>query len=351
MEMRRLGRTGLQVSPIGFGSIPIQRAQPDHAARVVRAALDAGINYLDCARGYGTEEKVGAGIRGRRDQCVIASKSGSRDAEGILQDIEASLTALGTDYLDAYKCHGVITPDDWAKVTAPGGAMEGLARAREQGKIRFIGISSHRPETVLEAIRTGLVDLFLLVFNFVRREAADQLLPAAKELDVAATIMKPVGGSLFARPDLCLRWVLQHPVSSVPVGMWLESEIEMNARVGRDPQPLAPEESAWLEQERLRWDKRYCRLCYTCEGKCSEGVPYQGLMITDLGYRRQGLPLLAERPGFAEQVAEMEKCMTCAHESCNQACAFDLPVARIMREHYANYGALFAAAAASRPPE
>jgi len=345
MQMRPLGRTGLEVSAIGFGTIPIQRAQPDHAARVVRAALDAGINYFDCARGYETEEKVGAGIRGRRDDCVIVSKSAVRDAETMLQDIEDSLRALGTDHLDVYKCHGVISPQDWARVTAPGGAMEGLARAREQGKIRFIGISGHRPETVLEAIRTGLVDLFLLVFNFVRREAADELLPAARELGVAATIMKPLGGSLFARPDLCLRWVLQHPVATVAVGMWLESEIEMNALLGADPRPLTPEEAAWLEQERLRWNQRYCRLCYTCPGKCSEGVPYQNLMITDLCYRRQGLPLLTERPGFAEDVAKMEACMTCTHESCNADCAFGLPVARIMREHYTNYGALFAAAA------
>ena len=119
---------------------PIQRAQPDHAARVIRAALDAGINYFDCARGYGTEEKVGAGIRGRRDQCVLASKSGSRDAQGILSDIEASLKALGTDYLDAYKCHGVITPE------LLGSDAVGLQQSRQaqSGSFKFTVLQAER---------------------------------------------------------------------------------------------------------------------------------------------------------------------------------------------------------------
>ena len=154
MQMRRLGRTGLQVSAIGCGGIPIFRAEKPEAVKVLRHAMDMGVNYFDTARGYangGSEERLAQAIKGRRDQVIVASKATVRTRDEMMQEVEKSLKTLEVDMIDVYKCHHVITPEEWQQVSGPGGAMEALKEAREQGKIRFMGITGHRPEVLAEA--------------------------------------------------------------------------------------------------------------------------------------------------------------------------------------------------------
>lgn len=325
MQMRRLGRTGYQVSAIGCGGIPLFRAEKAEAVKVIRRAMDLGINYFDTARGYGrggSEERYGEAVQGRRDQCYLASKSGAKTADEMMSDIETSLKTLGTDYIDVYKCHGVISPEDLEQALGPGGPVEGLKKAQEQGKIRHIGMSGHRHEVMVEAVKTGEVDVILIPFNFVKNESADELIPLCKKLDVGFTVMKPIGGSLFQHPDLCLRWVLQHEVSTICVGMWKVAEVEQNVAIGEDPQPLNKEEREWIELERLRWDREYCRLCYKCE-PCENGIPIRGLMLIDLDFRRLG-PEVMMGGKLAEAVEKLKECQRC--NKCAESCAYDLPI-------------------------
>lgn len=331
MQMRTTGRTGLSVSAIGCGGIPLFRGERDEAVRVAQRAVDLGINYFDTARGYASgesETRLGLAIKGRRDQVVIASKSGDRTADGIMSDIEASLKTLGTDYIDVYKCHGIMSQEDIDTVMAPGGAMEGLKKAQQQGKIGFVGMSGHRPETLAEAVRTGEVDVILIPFNFVRREPADDLVSLCQERGVGFTVMKPIGGSLFQHADLCLRWVLEHPISTICVGMWKISEVEQNVAVGRDPQPLNEEERQWIEDERRRWDRVYCRLCYKCD-PCEQEIPIRELMILDLNYRRFGMDMMMER-GLEEWIESTKTCKRC--ENCVKSCSYHLPIPTIIEQ-------------------
>jgi len=141
------GKTDLTVSELGFGGIPIIRLQKDSAVGVLRRAYERGITFYDTANGYrDSEEKIGAAFQGMRDKVVIASKSFQRDGAGMTEHVEESLRRLKTDYIDLYQPHQVANDSDWNAIMAPGGAMESLLRARDMGKIRYIGVSSHSLE-------------------------------------------------------------------------------------------------------------------------------------------------------------------------------------------------------------
>jgi uncharacterized protein len=340
MQMRRLGRTDLQVSAIGCGGIPIFRAEKPEAVKVLKHAIDLGINYFDTARGYdkgGSEERLAEAIKGQRDKVIIGSKATARTKADMAKAIDESLKTLQTDYIDVYKCHHIITPEEWAQVTGPGGAMEAIRAAQKAGKIGYTGLSGHRPEVLAEAVKSGEVDVLLVPFNFVKDESAEELFPFCDEHDVGVTIMKPIGGSLFQHADICLRWVMQYEtVSTICVGMWKLWEVDQNVEVGKNPEPLNPEEQDWLMDEKARWDREYCRLCYKCEPTCSEGVPSRSLMILDLNYRRFGLKRLMAQ-GIDKQIEGTAACAECGHHECVDSCDYHLPIPDLMQKIHRTY--------------
>ena len=143
MEYRILGKTGLKISRMGFGGIPIQKIDAEGTKVLMHQLKDAGINYIDTARGYTvSEEYLGYGLEGIREHFVIATKSMSRDKAGMARDIDISLKNLRTDYIDIYQIHNA-TPEQLQQVTAPGGALEALLEAKAAGKIGHIGLTAH----------------------------------------------------------------------------------------------------------------------------------------------------------------------------------------------------------------
>ena len=149
MEYRVLGKTGLKVSRLGFGGIPIQRIDAEGTKKLIYDLRDAGVNYIDTARGYTvSEEYLGYALEGVRKDFVLATKSMARTKEAMEKDIDISLKNLRTDYIDLYQIHNP-TPDDLQQVMASGGALEALQDAKAAGKIGHIGITLH-PVTMFE---------------------------------------------------------------------------------------------------------------------------------------------------------------------------------------------------------
>ena len=147
MEYRILGKTGLKVSLLGFGGIPIQRIDAEGTKALMHQLLDAGINYIDTARAYTvSEEYLGAALEGRRDRFVIATKSMARTYAAMKADIEQSLKNLRTDYIDLYQIHNIRNEDEFALCFGENGAYRALAEAKAEGKIRHIGATAHAPE-------------------------------------------------------------------------------------------------------------------------------------------------------------------------------------------------------------
>jgi len=138
MRRRRLGKAHLMVSCIGLGGIPLARISKKEAVKLIHLAIEHGINFIDTARSYeDSEEKIGEAIQDRRDRVILATKSLDRTFSGVREQIEMSLRALRTDYLDLFQLHQVFTPSDLEKVMAPDGALAAAKQARKEGKILY----------------------------------------------------------------------------------------------------------------------------------------------------------------------------------------------------------------------
>lgn len=339
MQTRTLGRTGLEVSIVGMGGIPIRRCSHDEAIDLYRYAMDRGINYFDAAKGYeDCQTRLGPALQGRREQAIVASKDGSGTAEGIMKAIEESLRVLQTDYIDIFKMHGVCQFDDLERRTGPGGALEGLQKARDQGKIRYLGLSGHNADVLLKAIETDQFDVILVIFNYMNTEPARELLQACADRGVGVTAMKPLGGSVLAQhADLALRWVLQHEqVSCVCPGMWRQWEVDANVKVGEEFTPLSAAERQVIADQRQMRDATFCRLCYR-HHTCPHGVDISDLMIADLNYTRFGMEALMGR-GWGERVELTGQCATCGDaEACRASCPYGVDIPRYLSHVYTTY--------------
>ncbi len=165
---RPYGKKGDKISIIGLGGIVLARLPQREADAIAREAFDRGINYFDVAPTYwDAEERMGPAIKSFRDKLFLACKTTRRDAKGAQEELEASLRKLQTDHLDLYQLHGLSKMEELEQCFAPGGAMEVFLRAREQGKVRYIGFSAHSEEVALEAIKRFPFDSALFPFNFV----------------------------------------------------------------------------------------------------------------------------------------------------------------------------------------
>ena len=168
MKEITFGKTGLKVKSLGFGGIPIQRVTEEEAIEVVRRCYDLGINYYNTARGYTTsEERIGKALQDVRENVVIATKSHQRTAEGIMDELEVSLSNLRTDYIDVYQLHNVQTEEQWSRVRAPGGALEAVMEAKEQGRINYVSFTSHSPDLAVEMVKTGLFETVMIPYNYL----------------------------------------------------------------------------------------------------------------------------------------------------------------------------------------
>ena len=166
---RILGKTGERVSLIAFGGIVVMNAEPEHAAKVVAEAVDAGINYFDVAPSYGDAEvKLGPALKPFRDQVFLACKTGERDRKGAEKELKQSLKRLQTDHFDLYQLHAITdVKGDVETALGKGGAMEAILEARRAGLIRYIGFSAHSSEAALAAMREFDFDIMMYPINFV----------------------------------------------------------------------------------------------------------------------------------------------------------------------------------------
>lgn len=215
MDYTNLGRTGLRVSVAGLGcggfsrlGVSTGKTEAESVA-LVRTAIDSGINLIDTAAQYGTEAIVGKAIQGiARDSVVLATKCqpvmGGRaiGAAELAESLEASLRQLGTDHVDVFQLHGVSAAEYGPAVEA---LVPTLVRAREQGKIRFLGITEsgagdQEHKMLQRAVADGMWDVVMVAFNMLHRTASDRLFPATMQHGVGTLVMHAVR-SIFARPD------------------------------------------------------------------------------------------------------------------------------------------------------
>ncbi len=199
LPKRKLGRTAEELSIIGFGGILVMNETAEESSRRVSLAIDLGCNYFDVAPSYGNaEEMLGPAFEPYRKDCFLACKTTRRDAAGAGQEINESLQKLRTDYFDLYQLHALSGIEDVEQCFAPGGAMEAILKAREAGKIRFLGFSAHSQEAALLAMDKFDFDSILFPVNYICMEAGNfgpKVLDRAKEKGMGILALKAMAFS------------------------------------------------------------------------------------------------------------------------------------------------------------
>ncbi|MBR5316148.1 MAG: aldo/keto reductase, partial [Firmicutes bacterium] len=288
MEYVTLGKTGLTISRLGFGGIPIQRVDAAATKALVSEMVAKGINYIDTARGYTvSEEFLGEALEGVRDKFVLATKSMSRTKEGMAADIETSLKNLRTDYIELYQVHNP-SMEQLEQVMAPGGALEALKEAKEAGKIGHIGLTGHSLELFEKAVSLDWVETFMFPYNIVETQG-EELMRTCTEKNIGFIVMKPMAGGAIDDPELALRFICSNPDATVVIpGMYELKEIEQNLSAVENQAPLSETELQKISEIRQQLGTNFCRRCNYCQ-PCSVGIDISSVFLLQGYLDRYGL--------------------------------------------------------------
>jgi predicted aldo/keto reductase-like oxidoreductase len=334
MEYRILGKTGLKISRLGFGGIPIQRIDAEGTKNLMLRLKEAGINYIDTARGYTvSEEYLGYGLEGIREHFVLATKSMSRDKESMARDIEISLGNLRTDYIDLYQIHNP-TPEDLDKVCAPGGALEALMEAKKAGKIGHLGVTAHTTAVFEQALGYDWVETIMFPYNIVETQG-EELIRKAYEKNVGIIVMKPLAGGAIDDATLAIRWILQNEGATVVIpGMAAETELAQNLAAAEDRTPLTQEELEKCQAIRDQLGTQFCRRCNYC-APCTAGISIYSMFLMEGYLNRYGLADWAKQRYHAMGKTASD-CVDCG--VCETRCPYQLPIRQMLKNVAAQFG-------------
>lgn len=335
MKTVRLGKTGLEVSRVGMGGIPIQRSPFDEAITVVQRALDLGVNFIDTSIAYGDSEiRIGKGIEGCRDEVLLAPKGSWRDKQTARDCIESSLKRLNTDYIDLWQFHNISTLESLELVLAPGGAMEVAHEALEEGKILHIGASIHSLDVALEAVTSGYFETIQFPFNFVLNEASVKLVPLAKEHNVGFIAMKPFAGGRLKKANLTIKYLLKFDNVVPDPGIEKVEEIKEIANIVNGTCELDVNERREIENIRSMVGKRFCRRCEYCM-PCSQGVQIQQLVNIKHLWDLWPPDWFLSWDYVANAVESGRNCIQCGE--CEEKCPYHLPIREMITENIEFY--------------
>ena len=334
MEYRELGRTGLKISRLGFGGIPIQRIDAEGAKRLMHRLVDAGINYIDTARGYTvSEEYLGYALEGIRGRFILATKSMARDKAGMAKDIDISLKNLRTDHIELYQCHNPSLAQ-LEQITAPGGALEALLEAKAAGKIGHIGLTAHSTEVFKKALELPWVETIMFPYNIVETQA-ERLIAKCAQQGIGFIDMKPLAGGAIEDASLALRFVCANDSVTVTIpGMAEPEELAQNLAAANDASPLSSEEMARIQEIRGTLGSNFCRRCNYCQ-PCAAGINISGAFLFEGYLSRYGLAGWAK--GRYEAMGKYASdCIGCG--ACEDRCPYHLPIRQMLKTVAEKFG-------------
>ena len=232
--MRLLGKTNMKVNMVGFGGIPIQRITQEETNKVINELIDKNVNFIDTARGYTiSEEYIGNAIEGKREKFFIATKSMARDYESMKKDIEISLKNLKTDYIDLYQIHN-LKPEEYKTIFDENKAYKALLEAKEEGKIKYIGITSHSLETIEKSIEDEKFSTIQFPYNIIE-DQADEVFKKANKKGIGIIVMKPLAGGAIDDAKLAIKYILSKDYIDVVIpGMESIEQVRENVSVLQD---------------------------------------------------------------------------------------------------------------------
>ena len=335
MKYTTLGKTGLKISRMGFGGIPIQKVDVPAVRTLMEAMREKGVNYIDTARGYTVSEQyIGEALEGMRDRFVLATKSMARTKEAMEKDIETSLRNLRTDHIDLYQVHNP-SLSDLETVVAPGGALEALLEAKAAGKIGHIGVTAHMATVFEKALSMDWVETVMFPYNIVETQG-EALMRRCTEQNVGFIVMKPLAGGALEDAALAMRFIAQNPdVSVVIPGMYAVGELEQNLAAMENEAPLSGEELAKIDQIRAELGTQFCRRCNYCQ-PCAAGIGISGIFVLEGYLKRYGLGDWA-KARYAAMGKKAGDCIGCG--ACEARCPYQLPIREMLARCKEEFGA------------
>lgn len=322
MEYRILGKTGLKISRMGFGGIPIQKIDEEGTRKLLHEMMEMGVNYIDSARGYTVSEQyIGYGMEGIRDKFVLATKSMSRTKEAMAADIETSLGNFRTDYIDLYQVHNP-SMEQLDQVIGEGGALEALMEAKAAGKIGHIGLTAHSTAVFERALGLDWVETIMFPYNIVEQQGAE-LIHKCAEKNIGFIDMKPLAGGAIEDATLALRYVCSNPdVTVVIPGMAEVRELEQNLAACSNTEPLADEELKAMDKVREQLGTDFCRRCNYC-APCTVGINIPSVFLFAGYLQRYDLADWA-KDRYSTLKVKASACIGCG--KCEPRCPYHLPI-------------------------
>lgn len=328
MEYRILGKTGLEISRLGFGGIPIQKIDAEGTKALIHELISEGVNFIDTARGYTvSEEYLGFALEGVRDNFVLATKSMARTKEAMQKDIDISLKNLRTDYIDLYQVHNPAAKDV-EQVMAPGGALEALYEAKKAGKIGHIGITLHSVDLFKQALDLPWVETIMFPYNIVETQG-EELIAQCAAKNIGFICMKPLAGGAIDDAVTAMRFVVSNPaVTTVIPGMADTAEIAQNVSATADTSPLNDEEQKKIANIKDLLGTNFCRRCNYC-APCTVGINISGVFLFEGYYSRYNLKEWAS-DRYAHLNKTASDCIGCG--VCETRCPYNLPIRQMLKK-------------------
>lgn len=322
MQHVPFGKTGMHLTRVGFGSIPIQRLDEAQAVKVIRFALDKGINWIDTAHSYGTsEERIGKAIRGYdRGRLFLFTKLNGNTLEQIQEQLELSLRRMNTDYIDFLQFHGITT--ERRQTLRECGALDYIRRQRDAGVVRHIGASFHLLESALDIMPDELIEGVQWPFNFIEHERAEQVLEVCDRRELGLIAMKPFGGGMLGSAGPCIRFLMQFPRVVMDPGFETIEEIEEVVRIAEAGGGLTDADRAYIDKTTRELGRRFCRRCGYC-GPCPNDVNIVVLMTAESMIKRLA-PEQLKGEWIRSALATADNCTRCG--ICETRCPYQLSI-------------------------
>ena len=326
-----LGSTGICVPQNEFGALPVQRRSVEDAVAILRKAYEGGMVYFDTARAYSdSETKIGIAFEGMRDKVFIATKTAGKTGDQVRADLETSLKELRTDYIDVYQLHMA------DRVYAPGdgtGVYEALLEAKAEGKIRHIGVTTHKIGVAFDLIESGLYETLQFPFSYLSGEREEKLVRDCKENNIGFVCMKGLAGGLITRSEAAFAYISQFD-NALPIwGIQRESELDEWLSYMDEAPQMNEEIKAFIEKEREELTGDFCRGCGYCM-PCPMGITINQCARMSLMLRR------APSSGWLSDhwQAEMKKIETCINcRQCESKCPYELHTPELLKKNYEDY--------------
>lgn len=329
MKMKRLGRTNLLVTENSFGALPIQRASSVDGPRLIRTAYERGINFFDTARAYTCSEAyIGEGLSGVRENVYIATKSWSATRTAVLADLETSLANLQTDYVDILQLHNI---QAMPNLDDPESAHHALIEARAAGKVRFIGITSHRVDVAIAAAKSGLYDTVQFPLSYLATPADLELIEVCKQHDVGLIAMKAMSGGLASSPRAAYAFISQFD-NVVPIwGCQNEAELNDFLQFAAEGVTFSSEMQAIIDKDKQELGENFCRGCGYCKGECPAEIEINDVARISLILQRAPWQNFTSQT-WIDMVRKVENCVECGY--CRAHCPYQLDTPNLLKRNY-----------------